>query len=239
MNCRLCTREVAIVASHIIPEFLYQALYDGKHRFIQISVAESEGDRFKQKGLREPLLCEPCEQRISVYEDYLRRLLRGGVSFAMTPDGQHLRLSDLDYPRLKLFQLSVLWRAGISSLDPFAEVKLGPHEEPIRRMLLSNDPGQVADYGCIMSVLQNDGQMLEGLMVPPTRARLAGQKAYRFVFGGLVFVYPVASAPPPQFVVEAFAQPDGTALVRRQEIKEMGICTARCSRMRSFTFSRP
>ena len=64
--------------------------------------------------------------------------------------------------------------------------------------------------------------MLEGLMVPPTHARLAGQKAYRFVFGGLVFVYPVASVPPPQFVVEAFAQPDGTALVRRQEIKEMG-----------------
>jgi hypothetical protein len=120
MLCPLCTHEGELVSSHIIPEFLYETLYDEKHRFHQLSLDPGQRNQFKQKGLREPLLCVPCEQMLSVSEQYMSKLLNGGVRAQVRHDGQYLHLSGLDYQKLKLFQLSVLWRAGVSNLPSFS-----------------------------------------------------------------------------------------------------------------------
>lgn len=221
MQCRLCASDARIVDSHIVPEFLYEPLYDEKHRFFEMSLDPGRRDRIKQKGLREPLLCEFCEQRLSVFEGYARQLFRGGVATTVVADGQHLRLSGLDYIKLKLFQISILWRAGVSRLPAFAQVDLGQHESRLRQMLSHGDPGPASEYGCIMSAVMHGRELLQGLVVPPTHARMGGRKAYRFVFGGLVFVYVVSKSEPPQFLTQAFAQPDGSALLRKQQVTEM------------------
>jgi hypothetical protein len=221
MKCRLCNSEGRVVSSHIIPEFLYKALYDDKHRFLQIPLAKRQREQFKQKGLKERLLCEACEQQLSVPENYVNKLLHGGVPHNIAPSGENLRLSGLDYAKLKLFQMSILWRAGVSKLPQFEQVQLGPHEERLRGMLKSNDPGTASDYGCIMSLLFNSQELLAGLVVPPTHGRICNRIAYRFVFGGLVFLYVVARPPVPSILVPPFAQLDGTALLRKQQINEM------------------
>lgn len=231
MKCALCQREATLANSHIIPEFLYASLYDEKHRFHEISADPETGNRYRQKGLRERLLCEPCEQKLSVYEGYARKLLRGGVQISVQPELQLIRLADLNYQSLKLFQISVLWRAGVSTLREFEQVRLGVHAERMRRMLAEEDPGGAADYGCIMCALMHQDELVEELVVPPTWARLAGLKAYRFVFGGLVFVYVVSGISPPQPVVEFFAQPNGTALVRLQQMSEMRFLADAVGRM--------
>jgi hypothetical protein len=221
MNCKLCQQHVRLVDSHIIPEFLYKTLYDSKHRFHEISVDPGERSRLKQKGLRELLLCESCEQKLSVWERYSSRLLNGGVPAVVASEPGYLRISEIDYPKLKLFQLSVLWRAGVSSLEPFSQVQLGPHESRIRAMLLAEDPGDASDYGCIMATMMNGASIQDGIVVPPTWARLLGHKAYRFVCGGIILVYVVSGAQLPRVVVDAFAQPDGTVLVKLQQMAEM------------------
>jgi hypothetical protein len=217
----LCASDARIVESHIVPEFLYEPLYDEKHRFFEISLDPGQRDKIKQKGLREPLLCELCEQRLSVFEGYARQLFRGGIQITVIADGEHLRLSGIDYPKLKLFQISILWRAGVSRLPAFAQVDLGPHEPRLRQMLSLGDPGPASEYGCVMSAAMHGRELLQGLVVPPTHATVDGQKAYRFVFGGLIFVYLVSSSQPPQVLTPAFAQPDGTALLRKQQVTEM------------------
>jgi hypothetical protein len=231
MNCALCKRETILVASHIIPEFLYQTLYDEKHRFHQLSTDPNKKNQFKQKGLREQLLCEACEQLLSVYEQYMSRLLNGGISILGKQEGNLLYLSELDYKKLKLFQLSVLWRASVSSLAPFSQVILGPHEERIRLMLLEGDPGKCNQYGCIMATLMSGIELVSRLLVPPTWARLDGHMAYRFVFGGLVFVYVVASHALPSFVESCFVQEDGSVVVRLQQINEMGFLVDTVARL--------
>lgn len=175
-----------------------------------------------QKGLREPLLCEKCEQRLSVYERYASMFLNGGVGITVQQQGDRLYLTGLDYNKLKLFQLSILWRAGISSLRSFSQVKLGPHAERIRKMLHNDDPGVEAVYGCLMFVLMHESEVMPDIIVPPTFARLGSQMAYRFVFGGLVFLYVVSSTPPPKFVAEHFLQELGTAIVKLQQVGELG-----------------
>ena len=221
MSCALCTRELPLRRSHIIPEFLYKTLYDSKHRFHQISADPEKRSELLQKGLREPLLCEGCEQRLSALERYASMVLNGGTSIGIQQQGKKLLLSGLDYKKLKLFQLSILWRAGIASSEVFSQVSLGSHADRLREMLDSENPGPYHAYGCLMLTLMHEGQVVQALIVPPTWARLAGHFAYRFVFGGLVWVFVVSKHAPPEFVSKNFLQEDGTCVVRLQDMQEL------------------
>ncbi|WP_306476596.1 hypothetical protein [Methyloversatilis sp.] len=231
MRCALCHCDASLRNSHIIPEFLYRSLYDEKHRFQQISTDAKTQTVYLQKGLREQLLCETCEQRLSVWERYVSMLLSGGVDVAGRRTGDRLYLAELDYRKVKLFQLSVLWRAGVSSLPTFSQVQLGPHEERIRTMLLTEDPGSTTTYGCIMFMLVHGHERVQDLLVPPTWARFVGQKSYRFVFGGLVFLYLVSSTKPPSFVADHLLQERGTAIVKLQQMSQMRYLVDTASKM--------
>jgi hypothetical protein len=70
MECALCRHDREIRRSHIIPEFLYEAMYDEKHRFHVLSVIEDQKDWMEQKGLREPLLCEERHGQITETREY-------------------------------------------------------------------------------------------------------------------------------------------------------------------------
>ena len=175
-----------------------------------------------QKGLRESLLCEKCENRFSVYERYASMFLNGGVGITVQREGDRLYLTGLDYNKLKLFQLSILWRASISSLSSFAQVKLGPHADRIRTMLLADEPGTEDVYGCLMFVLMHENVVMPDIIVSPTFTRLDSLIVYRFVFGGLVFLYVVSSTPPPKFLAEHFLKKLGTAIVKLQQVGELG-----------------
>lgn len=220
-KCALCLQQAELRNSHIIPEFLYAALYDEKHRFHQISSDPDKRNSYQQKGLREPLLCDACEQRLSVNERYASLFLNGGIGIGIRQEGDRLYLSNLDYPKLKLFQLSILWRAGVSSLPAFSQVNLGPHAEWIRTMLVNGDPGCTSDYGCLMFALMLHQDQVQGLIVQPTWARLAGVRAYRFVFGGLIFVYVVSSSAPPAVLRSHFLKTDGTSVVKLEQLQNL------------------
>jgi hypothetical protein len=65
--CRLCGNDAELCDSHIVPEFLYKPLYDGKHRTLHAR-GDLTSKRLVQKGLRERLLCVECERRIGEIE---------------------------------------------------------------------------------------------------------------------------------------------------------------------------
>ena len=221
MKCALCQRERPVRRSHIVPEFLYLGLYDEKHRFEQISAAPDEPNKTLQKGLRERLLCDDCEGLFAKWERYVSRVLRGGEPVSVVRDGDRLRLAELDYHSFKLLQMSILWRAGVSKLTAFAQVELGAHEEHLRKMLLDSNPGSADQYGCLMFMVVHEGAVLDGLLVPPTWAQLLQHKVYRFVFGGLAFLYVVAAEAIQPFISDHFLQPDGTAIVKLQQLQDM------------------
>ena len=74
-TCRLCCQEKELRHSHILPEFMYQNLYDNSpKRFYTLNVDLENSDNSKrkieQKGIREYLLCGDCEVQLSKYENY-------------------------------------------------------------------------------------------------------------------------------------------------------------------------
>jgi hypothetical protein len=195
-KCRLCLREGNLSNSHVIPEFLYLPMYDEKHRLLQIPADSSRSLVWQQKGLREHMLCALCENQLSRYEDYANHLLNGGPLPVTTTENTefHAVCENVDYRMFKLFQMSILWRAGVAASDFFRQVVLDSHGERLRAMLLADDPGQDQEYGCAMMALRQGDQILD-MVRSPQRVEIGGNTCFRFIMGGFMWFFVGSEAP--------------------------------------------
>ncbi len=109
-------------------------------------------------GLKEHLLCAACELRFSVYENYARTAFYGsgpgpslakgslGVEIEPAPIGVAPRgflgahRAQFDFRLFKLFVLSLFWRASVAHGSFFHRVSLGPYEQRLAKLLLSENP---------------------------------------------------------------------------------------------------
>ena len=193
-DCAMCRQERKLVRSHIIPEFLYKAMYDSKHRILFVSPDPSQLLQLPQKGIREKLLCSECDSRLGNYEHYAEPLIFGGNCRVqikkVTKD--YILVHRVNYRLFKLFQLSILWRMSVSSLNFFQAVDLGVHEDRIRQMLLNQDPGQAHQYGCIMQTVTVGGKLLD-VVRQPDFLRSDGFPSYRLLAGGFLWMWVVGS----------------------------------------------
>ena len=219
MICALCRKDAELRNSHVIPEFMYAALYDEKHRFHVLS--DKDRSSHRQSGLYEKLLCDDCERRFSVHERYVSLLLRGGVSLQCEPQRQTLLFHGVDYKALRMFQLSVLWRAAASTLKFFETVSLGEHQERLRGLLLNDDAGRPWQYGCMMFALRHEGRVQQDLVYPPIRVRINEVPCYRFIFGGFAWLYFVASHGHARKVETASLDRSGTLRLFMKEIGDV------------------
>jgi hypothetical protein len=195
MTCKLCLQDKPLRNSHIIPEFLYkhEKLYDDKYRYLRLSLDPTNPNVYEHKGRREELLCTDCENLLNQrYERYARQVLYDKRQQHSTQTPSAEILNNLDYARLKLFQLSILWRASMSSLPEFNSVTVGPHEERIRQMLLDGNPGAVHEYGCLMLDPETETEVEHYGAFEPSTVQQGGYMGISFIFGGLLWIYVVS-----------------------------------------------
>src|SRR5207302_215044 len=181
-----------------------------------ISSNPEKRDATLQQGVRERLLCQQCETRFSRHEGYFKRAFFNGGIGESADDGRYLRLRGLDYKGIKLLFLSIVWRMGVSSLDLFREVKLGPHQEKLRTMLLKGDPGGPTDYGFLTIAPYLEGR-LGNWVTPPDAERVGANRLYRVVMGGVLFIFfvPGRGLSPP--ITGLFLQTDGRWMIRKEK----------------------
>ena len=91
---------------------------------------------------------------------------------------------DVDYVKMKLFALAVLWRAHASTHAAFSKVNLGPHEPKIRQMLLDSNAGSEEEYSVCLARWIDDG--FGPIFMDPFAERYDGRNYYRFYCGRLV-----------------------------------------------------
>lgn len=188
MSCKLCLENVPLARSHVIPKFVYAHMYDQRGHYAEVCDVDAGKVILGQDGVREKLLCSKCESRFNRYERHARRLFVDELPQPQSAKSRRIQIPNLDYCLFKLFILSVVWRAGVSSAPFFQHVKLGPHADIIRGMLNSEDPGPPDVYPCVIRALMLEGEHLRGFMVEPVPVRIEGHKAYYFVFGGFLFI---------------------------------------------------
>jgi len=224
MRCRLCLKdENKLCNSHIIPELFYKSLYDEPHRYTLITEDSTVKNKFKQKGIREILLCKTCERKLGNYEKYVNEnLMRDIEKLKINKINNRIILKrKFDYKTLKLFQLSLLWRASISSHQMFKSVKLGFYGEKIRRMIYTQNPGKYFEFGCVMGLIKMGDIIGNGFMFTPHRDNSFGIVRYYFIFGGLYWIFIVSNKNKKLKIRELFLQQDGKLILSVKRLEDI------------------
>ncbi|MBW0280273.1 hypothetical protein [Shewanella xiamenensis] len=141
--------------SHIIPNAFFRHIKKDENdpgKYIEISTIKNT---FEQCSYSENLLCWECEQKFSnEFESYVITLiLKNPININVSTAKQHNQITfkNIDFSKLKLFQMSVLWRAAISSLKFFEHVNLGAEQlELLRNHLMALKPLQPQQLPCFM-----------------------------------------------------------------------------------------
>ena len=186
--CRLCGEFKPLEYSHILPEFIYKPLYDGKHEFVSVTVDGTAVEDEHDKGYREWLLCRSCEDMFSTWEDHGARVLSTAVPRVRgaTP-GEIIRVA-ADYEKLKLFQMSLLWRATVASEPTFCSAGAPEFEVLLRQLLLMKHAGPVADFPCI-AVAPAELDMFVKVIGPGGRSECQGVPVVWLTFLGIHWFY--------------------------------------------------
>jgi len=216
--CNLCLQDRDLVEGHVFPEFLYAELYDpATHKFHQLHTDVSRRNLRRSKGLYERLMCNDCDNRIiSGYESHASKVLNGGTEIPIVDEPDRILVGGLDYSNFKLFQISLLWRAVISTMEEFQAAKTtAAHAERMRRMLLTNDPGEPHEYGCVMLLPELFKDVQHGIL-PPEPIRIAGHWCFRFLAGGFWWLIVVSRHSATFVMRQWFLAADGTLVIGKE-----------------------
>jgi hypothetical protein len=189
ITCQLTGIVGRPVKAHIIPKafYLIRDEYVGKMKLVSSS-HESHVKRCPAGVYDEAILVKEGESRFCNWDNYAYGLLvtqfhnfqkikKNGVPRAY-------QFSDYDYKALKLFFLSVLWRAGVSSRPYFQQVKLGVFEVALRQAILNSNPGNAEFHSVVLAVF--DDHMEYPKMVDPRPVVISGVNFFRFNIGNIV-----------------------------------------------------
>jgi hypothetical protein len=123
-------------------------------------------------------------------------LLKSELAFQPFPETENIlgwTLPNYDYPTLKLFALSILWRAHASTLPEFKNVQLGPHEARVRHLLLSATPGAPEEYSVV--IVKWIDEEFGPVFMDPFRETYDGLNYYRIYLGRYVLYFKVDQRP--------------------------------------------
>ncbi|MDP8240166.1 MAG: hypothetical protein P9X24_13840 [Candidatus Hatepunaea meridiana] len=187
--CALHRAPSELRRSHIVPEFLYKPLYDSKHRLNVLSTGRPPKRHFEQKGIREKLLCDRCEAQFGVYEDYARGVLFGGKEIEVSMANPRGFEFHVDYRKFKLFELSILWRVGVTTTRFFNNIDLGDHAEQLRKILIGEQPGTTDEYGCILIWPVSHRDIVDQLVISMGMTKIEGVPCVRLIMGGICWFY--------------------------------------------------
>jgi len=207
MICKLCLEEKPLLKkSHIIPNFMYKGIFGQEKKIVQINTDNLEKKSTLFSGIYDKnILCSSCDNEIiGKLETYASLILYGHgnpnkrkhirTERIKAPDGLlSIRFHNLDYTKMKLFFLSILWRSHISKQDFFKAVDLGNYQEKLRKMILNNDAGNDDDFEVVLAAIESDGSRPYRSIIDPRRMTLEGNTWYVFHINQVFYHFNVSS----------------------------------------------
>jgi hypothetical protein len=147
--CAFCTTDSKLCDSHIQPRWLY------RERGTDFKLISSTHDFELRRpiGPYEKLLCLKCEGTMGVYDDYSAEFFKGCKTWPRDLRTNWCAVYQYDYAKLKLFALSMLWRAGVASQEFYSMVQLDTATmADLHDMIEKEDPGLEQDYSVMISM---------------------------------------------------------------------------------------
>ncbi len=205
MKCKLCNKEKRLLKrSHIIPDFMYNGLFDEKHFIAPLDLIKFQKKKLLPNGFYDSnILCEDCDNKIlGNLESYSSIVIWGGKGNQdMYPtyekrtnqlNQRFIHLENVNYSKFKLFLLSIIWRASISRQKIFDSLSLGiEHEKRIGKMIYENIPGESDDYPVGLFVLTENNEVPTKMISNPIPIKDGDNISYMFLINGLVINYKI------------------------------------------------
>jgi hypothetical protein len=200
--CALCLKSAELHDSHIIPNAYFRRMKrDNSGKLIVFDSSDYSQARQSIESWSQYLLCGVCEQRISKWETASIKMLRK-TGEEIKKSGNHGALMQgYDYPTLRLFLLSILWRASISTLSEFAEIVLpSGYEENLRQTLHLDGSDKALTMNCRMMKIVDEAKIIdatnfENIAVSPFIEPVIPNCKFTFIFGGYVSEFFVPRMP--------------------------------------------
>lgn len=197
--CKLCFKKAKLLSkSHVIPNFMYKIMKDGLNRMQLVDFKFPLKPNYKQTGFYEKnILCSECDNnRLSSLERYADLLLFGGQGKALPrfqnaigPDGvKSIILENVDFRKLKLFLLSILWRSHISKQRFFNDININDNEERLRLLLLEKLELTDSEFKVSMIAVKSERGTVKLVSMPKTIFVDTGNVAVFFMNGIFYFI---------------------------------------------------
>lgn len=219
MLCKLCQQDAPLVKSHIIPKSFYKLSKDRKEVSRLVSNIDGDYPKKTQTGVYDTIVCETCERLFSPWDDYAQAILLGELSnqnpLVVNGETVGYRIEEFDYHKLKLFFVSVLWRASISSHNFFSKVQTGPFEASLREAIKNNDPG---DRNFFAVTLARFNTTLETVLLDPHPEKFEGINYYRFYLADYISYIKVDRRDAPVSLSDVALSPNGSLVVISREL---------------------
>lgn len=157
MKCKFCGHETSLIKAHVIPAgFFRQIDRKGKKALEMLTNRAGEYTKRTPIGVYDKtMVCKTCENIWQEWDGYAQQLL------ADTPLNGRARyhngekicyvVDKFDYRKLKLFFISVIWRASVSNHQFFSRISLGEFEDIAKQHITNNNPGDSEDFSIVVS----------------------------------------------------------------------------------------
>lgn len=184
IRCKLTGTLGPSVKAHIIPKSFYE-FSDTNPGPAYILRVDREGSRRNKSPKGEydsSIVTVEGERLFSEFDDYAARfLIRRGQEITVHHDGETIlaiSIGDYDYRKLKMFFVSLLWRASASKRPFFEKVQLtSAAEEGLRRRIVNGDPGGRDDLPVILAI-HSDTPTDVGLPLLAPEIRTLGESTF-------------------------------------------------------------
>ncbi len=222
MLCRLCNRDRKLIKAHVIPEAFFRSLRSGgKAPEIHTNTKGAYPKRAPIGVYDRTILCGECDGCFSPWDDHAQQVLIRDFSEALPLYDESrkvaYRIQRFNYNLLKLFFLSLLWRASVSNHKFYRRISVGPYEEILRGMLLTEDPGTAEKFAVTLARF-SDPQFTG--MLDPHAERYEGVNYCRFYLTGFVAYIKVDRRPPPSFLRDFVISEDSQITVILRDLHE-------------------
>lgn len=193
MLCRMCSEDKKLIDAHIIPAGFYRYI---KSDSPFLEIRSSEKREYKKRsyiGIYDnTILCSDCEKLFQKFDDYAQSILLSEPKeedYILNPNGKRegCKLESINYKLLKLFFISVLWRASVSNRKEFSKVNVGPFEQVLKNMILELDPGDQDKFS--ITIMRFNDYLGKNFLLNPHRTRINGINYYIFYLGAGYKVY--------------------------------------------------
>lgn len=147
--CALCKQPAILQKSHVIPNSIFRRIKrTNAGRLISFTDSANSAIENTIDSWWDYLLCKRCEAWLGQYEKHSLETLRSEHRNAHAHEGG-ITFREFDYKSLKLFFVSLLWRAHVSTRAAFAKVMLPASlAEDARQSLLLAQPPKPRNFGC-------------------------------------------------------------------------------------------